>query len=167
MGVPITHNAGSLGPLLKLWDNTEGYLWHWVLFMHCCRPNPTCQSFCFRNDSIAQAILQSIAVSEPIRWRFGKQLGSLLEGFDQLGLRTKWITRALRDHYCEGDLQSQFSARKGHTEVYWLTDQPLTGPNHLNMAASWQSLTKIKPYIYFFLNGIIQRIQTSWGTVKQ
>lgn len=47
----------------------------------------------------------------------------------------------VHDHYCEGDFQSQFSARQGYSKVYWLTYQPFTGPDQLNMAAAnrvWQ-----------------------------
>lgn len=46
------------------------------------------QSSHFRHDSTEQAILQSTAASEPIRWSFRKQLGWLLRGF--------WSARPLK-----------------------------------------------------------------------
>lgn len=146
--LPIV-DSRTLGRLLKLWDNREGYIWIELYLYTVVDQIPPCQPFYFRHNSRAQAILQSTAASESIRWRFRKQLGSWLEGFDQLGLWIKWITRALCDHYCQGDLQSQFSARKGHTEVYWLTDQPFTVLNHLNMAATdrvWQRSNLISTF---------------------
>lgn len=56
------------------------------------------QSSHFRHDSTEQAILQSTAASEPIRWSFRKQLGWLLEDFDQLGLWKRWMIRAMCAH---------------------------------------------------------------------
>lgn len=155
--------------ILALWDfcwdseTTERAPCGIQLHVHTVFDQVQPLSFYFRNDSTAQAILQSTASSEPIRGSFRKQPGCLLEDFYQLAsekdrLQGQCVITTARETF-----KVSFLLEKATQSILtnWLTTHRIGSFKH---GSCWQSLMNIKPHMWFF-NDIAQRIQTSWGIV--